>query len=102
MAAAVVHCTQCIATKPRQSLDIFPSIIIMLDSCNSLHNLDMWLSVQYWEMFYSDWTEDETDNLSGWPLVNVKGKRVTFSDKDEVNEVQTEYQFYKTEVPQQK
>ena len=71
----------------------------MLDSCNSLHNLDMWLSVQYWEMFYSDWTEDETDNLSDWP-VNVK--RVTFSDKDEVNEVQTEYQFYKTEVPQQK
>ena len=50
-------------------------------------------------MFYSDWAEDETDNLSDWPLVNVKGKRVTFSDKDEVNEVQTEYQFYKTEVP---
>lgn len=73
----------------------------MLDSCNSLHNLDMWLSVQYWEMFYSDWTEDEArnNNLSDCP-VNVK--RVTFSDKDEVNEVQTEYQFYKTEVPQQK
>ena len=73
----------------------------MLDSCNSLHNLDMWLSVQYWEMFYSDWTEDDarTNSLSDFP-VNVK--RVTFSDKDEVNEVQTEYQFYKTEVPQQK
>ena len=73
----------------------------MLDSCNSLHNLDMWLSVQYWEMFYSDWTEDDarTNSLSDLP-VNVK--RVTFSDKDEVNEVQTEYQFYKTEVPQQK
>ena len=73
----------------------------MLDSCNSLHNLDMWLSVQYWEMFYSDWTEDDarTNSLSDLP-VNVK--RVTFSDKDEVNEVQTEYQFYKTEVLQQK
>ena len=70
----------------------------MLDSCNSLHNLDMWLSVQYWEMFYSDWSED--DNLSDWPVVGVK--RVTFSDKDEVNEVQTEYQFYKTETSNSK
>ena len=70
----------------------------MLGSCNSLHNLDMWLSVQYWEIFYS---EDKNDNLNNeWPEVNVK--RVTFSDKDEVNEVQTENQFYKTEMPQQK
>ena len=58
----------------------------------------MWLSVQYWEIFYS---EDKNDNLNdGWPEVDVK--RVTFSDKDEVNEVQTEYQFYKTEMQQQK
>ena len=73
----------------------------MLGSCNSLHNLDMWLSVQYWEIFYSDLSEDKTDNLNnGWPEVNVK--RVTFSDKDEVTEVQTEYQFYKAEVQNQK
>ena len=70
----------------------------MLGSCNSLHNLDMWLSVQYWEIFDA---EDKNDNLKdGWPEVNVK--RVTFSNKDEVNEVQTENQFYKTEMPQQK
>ena len=70
----------------------------MLGSCNSLHNLDMWLSVQYWEIFYS---EDKNDNLNNeWPEVNVK--RVTFSDKDEVNEVQTENQFYKTEIQPQK
>ena len=42
----------------------------MLGSCNSLHNLDMWLSVQYWEIFYS---EDKNDNLNNeWPEVNVK------------------------------
>ena len=63
----------------------------MLDSCNSLHKLDMWLSVQYWEMFYADWAEHEVASV----------KKVTFSDKDQVNEVQTEYQFYKTEVRQQ-
>ena len=47
----------------------------------------MWLSVQYWDMFYSD-------NPSEW---RENTKKVTFSDKDQVKEVQTEYQYYKAE-----
>ena len=70
----------------------------MLDSCNSLQNVNMWLSVQYWEMFYAGWEEEEPEEPRDWPGASVK--RVTFSDKDEVNEVQTEYQFYKMEVLQ--
>ena len=72
-----------VAEQPRLGLQSFT----MFDCNNRLHNINMWLSVQYWDMFYSD-------NPSEW---RENTKKVTFSDKDQVKEVQTEYQYYKAE-----
>ena len=63
----------------------------MLSRQNSVLKIEMWLAVQYWEMFYNDSSEDE-HNDDGEGQVNVK--KVTFSDQNDVKEVVTENQYY--------
>ena len=63
----------------------------MLSRQNSVLKIEMWLAVQYWEMFYNDSSEDEhNDDEEGQDNV----KKVTFSDQNDVKEVVTENQYY--------
>ena len=62
---------------------VYASVSEMLnDENNSVVKIQMWLAVQYWEMFYSDADTGHKDT------------RVTFNEVDEVRVVQTENQLY--------
>ena len=55
-----------------------------------IQNLEMWLAVQYWQVYY-----DECEERSGGKEGEQdKSKRVTFNDVEEVREIQTEHQIY--------
>ena len=66
---------------------------IMMKRQNSVSKIEMWLSEQYWEMFYSDYdaSGDKYENKNDGDNNN---KKVTFNDEDEVKEIVTENQFY--------
>ena len=64
----------------------------MLSRCQEkpIENVEMWLAVQYWEVYYNDYEvrpERKHQNQN-------KNKRVTFNDVEEVREIQTENQIY--------
>ena len=63
----------------------------MLSRQNSVLKIEMWLAVQYWEMFYNDNSEDEQNDEDE---NQDNAKKVTFSDQDDVKEVMTENQYY--------
>ena len=46
-------------------------------------NIERWLAVQYWEMYYDDESFESGDKYSQ--------KKVTFKDEDEVQEIQAEH-----------
>ena len=55
----------------------------------AIENIEMWLAVQHWEMYY-DFESFEYEDKD----IN---RKVSFNDEDEVREIQTEYQMYNME-----
>ena len=56
---------------------------------HSLQNTEMWLAVQYWEVYYNEFSERNRRKED-----QDSSKRVTFNDVRDVREIETEHQLY--------
>ena len=65
----------------------------MLGRQTSLTKIEMWLAVQYWEKYYNN--EDYIYESQELENEDKEIKKVTFSDQNDVQEIETENQFYK-------
>lgn len=64
----------------------------MLSRCQEkpIENVEMWLAVQYWEVYYNEFEGTERSERKH----QNKNKRVRFNDVKEVREIQAENQIY--------
>ena len=64
----------------------------MFSQDKTIEKLEMWLAVQYWQVYYNDY--DGMDREQEGEKAENKKKRVRFNEVKDVVEIQTEHQIY--------
>ena len=64
----------------------------MFSQDKTIEKLEMWLAVQYWQVYYNDYEERNRDREED--KGENKKKRVSFNEVNDVVEIQTEHQIY--------